>query len=118
MNKRTFDVWKCVNDHNEFKKGQLYAAVGRNNGIQIAYSNKEGDTKAETFWNYGDYLGDETGNIIFIPQDENIPHLVLDIVEDVCSNYCKYPETWDEEKEGMELCESEVCGNCPLNKLV
>ena len=49
---------------------------------------------------------------------ETITKQMEKIVEDVCSNYCKYPETWDEEKEGMELCESEVCGNCPLNKLV
>lgn len=40
-----------------------------------------------------------------------------EIVEDMCTNYCKYPNQWNEEKEGCELSESEVCANCPLNKL-
>lgn len=39
------------------------------------------------------------------------------VVEDICNNYCKYPNQWNEEKEGCELSESEVCANCPLNKL-
>lgn len=39
------------------------------------------------------------------------------VVEDMCNNYCKYPTIWDEEKEGCQLCESDVCRNCPLNKL-
>lgn len=40
-----------------------------------------------------------------------------DIKTDICDNYCKYPLTWDEEAEGMELCESEICEDCPLNRL-
>lgn len=36
---------------------------------------------------------------------------------DMCQNYCKYPDIWDEEKEGIELCESDICANCPLNRL-
>lgn len=35
----------------------------------------------------------------------------------MCDLYCKYPQIWDEEKEGKELCESEICANCPLNVL-
>lgn len=42
---------------------------------------------------------------------------IREIIDDVCMNYCKYPEKWDEEKEGMELCDSEICNNCPLNEL-
>ena len=34
---------------------------------------------------------------------------------EMCDKYCKYPETWDEEKDG-QLCDSEICENCPLNK--
>ena len=37
-----------------------------------------------------------------------------EIANEICS---KYPEQWDEEKEGMELCESDICKNCPLNRL-
>lgn len=40
-----------------------------------------------------------------------------DIKCDICCNYCKYPEIWNEEAQGMELSESEHCQNCPLNKL-
>ena len=40
-----------------------------------------------------------------------------EIANDICSNYCKYPDTWDEEKEGCELAESEICKNCPLSRL-
>lgn len=39
------------------------------------------------------------------------------IAEDFCNNYCKYPDIWDEEKEGYELCESDICANCPISKL-
>lgn len=39
------------------------------------------------------------------------------VIDDVCVNYCKYPNIWDEEKEGVELSESEICKNCPLNNL-
>lgn len=48
----------------------------------------------------------------------NIPKQVQEIVEDMCLNYCKYPEKWDEEKEGVELAESDICKNCPLGRLV
>ena len=37
--------------------------------------------------------------------------------EDFCDNYCKYPEKWDAEKEGCELSESDVCKQCPINRL-
>ena len=50
-------------------------------------------------------------------QDGLIPKILEKTVEDICSNYCKYPDQWDEEKEGCELSESEICLNCPLNRL-
>lgn len=40
-----------------------------------------------------------------------------EIVKDMCEEYCKWPLLWDEEAEGMELCESDVCKNCPLNRI-
>lgn len=36
---------------------------------------------------------------------------------EICENYCKYPCTYDETTEGVPLAESEICENCPLNKL-
>ena len=42
---------------------------------------------------------------------------IEDVAKEICECYCKYPEQWDEEKEGMELCESDICANCPLNRL-
>ena len=46
---------------------------------------------------------------------------VTDIIEMVkvaiCEDYCRYPQEWDEEKEGVELYESKICENCPLNRL-
>ena len=41
-----------------------------------------------------------------------------DIVDEMCDKYCKYPKEWDEEAEGIELSESDICLNCPLNRLV
>lgn len=39
------------------------------------------------------------------------------VAEDFCMKYCKWPEKWDEEKEGIELSESEICSNCPISQL-
>ena len=36
------------------------------------------------------------------------------LAEKICENYCKYPETWDKEKEGCALEDSDICMNCPL----
>ena len=38
------------------------------------------------------------------------------IAEAMCNDYCRYPLTWNEEVDG-ELADSEICANCPLNKL-
>lgn len=50
--------------------------------------------------------------------EKSIAEIISEVSDDICNNYCKYPETYDEEKEGVELCESEICQNCPLNRLV
>ena len=49
-------------------------------------------------------------------KDKTITQQFEDIKEDICNHYCHYPYIWDEEKDG-ELSESEICKNCPLNKL-
>ena len=40
-----------------------------------------------------------------------------EIAAEICEKYCKYPDEYDEEKEGVPLCDSEICKNCPLNKI-
>lgn len=49
---------------------------------------------------------------------ETIPKILEQVTEEMCDKYCKYPEQWDEEAEGVELSESDICKNCPLNRLV
>lgn len=59
----------------------------------------------------------DTKFIPFCDEQKTIPQLLEVIVEDMCHNYCKYPDNYDEEAEGVELSESEICANCPLNRL-
>lgn len=47
-----------------------------------------------------------------------VANIMEQIAEAMCNNYCKFPSIWNEEEEGMELCESDICKNCPLNRLV
>ena len=51
------------------------------------------------------------------PADMTITEQIEAVLNDMCSNYCKWPDLWDEEKEGCELSESDHCMNCPLNRL-
>jgi hypothetical protein len=44
---------------------------------------------------------------------KSVGQIIEEVCEDICDNYCKYTEqAWD---ENGEL--SEICTNCPLNKL-
>ena len=50
---------------------------------------------------------------------ENIIKQLQDMAANPCNNYCKYPLIYDPEKnDNVELCESEICANCPLTKLL
>lgn len=49
--------------------------------------------------------------------DMTVTEQIEAIAEDFCMNYCKWPDQWDEEKEGCELSESEHCNNCPIGRL-
>ena len=49
--------------------------------------------------------------------DMSIPQMIEKVASEFCDKYCKYPEQWDEEKEGCELCVSDICKNCSLNRL-
>ena len=48
---------------------------------------------------------------------ETVREQIQKVIDDMCSNYCKWPNEWNEEEQGMELCESDTCTNCPLNRL-
>ena len=46
---------------------------------------------------------------------EEIKKITKEVKEDFCDNYCKYPSEWN--PEDGELSESDICRNCPLNRL-
>lgn len=50
-------------------------------------------------------------------EDRGILQQIEDIANEFCTNYCKYPDIWDAEKEGCELMESDICQECPFNRL-
>lgn len=47
--------------------------------------------------------------------------IIEEVTDDICINYCKYPDLWAkgeiEHEEDEKLCDSEFCANCPLSKL-
>ena len=45
----------------------------------------------------------------------SVTKIIEEVVEDMCGKYCKYPLIWDS-RDG-ELCDSDICANCPLNRL-
>ena len=74
------------------------------------------ETYVKQYWHASDWKRRIT--MIEVEEYRTIPKILEDVVEDMCHNYCKYPEQWDEEKEGMELADSDFCLKCPLNRLV
>ena len=40
-----------------------------------------------------------------------------EVKNEICENYCRYPREWNEEEQGMDLIDSDICANCPLNRL-
>ena len=47
---------------------------------------------------------------------ETVTQIFEEIKNAMCNDYCRYPREWDEEKEGCELIDSDVCSACPLNR--
>lgn len=47
----------------------------------------------------------------------SVSEIIDEVKTQICSFYCKYPYEWDDEKEGMDLCESPYCRSCPLGRL-
>ena len=51
-------------------------------------------------------------------ESKPVKTILEEVANDFCEHYCKYPDKFNEEEEGCELCESEICANCPITKLV
>ena len=50
-------------------------------------------------------------------EKNNIIQQLMDLTDEICNNYCKYPLIYKpEEHDGVDLCESEICAECPLTK--
>lgn len=47
---------------------------------------------------------------------EHAEKVIEQVKVDICEDYCRYPREWDEEQNG-ELYDSDICNNCPLNRL-
>lgn len=47
----------------------------------------------------------------------SVSEIIDEVKDDVCEKLCKYQAEWDEEKEGVDLTDSEFCRNCPLDRL-
>lgn len=45
-----------------------------------------------------------------------INDILEDMAKEFCDNYCKWPEQWDEDAEGVELWDSDICKECPFVK--
>ena len=50
--------------------------------------------------------------------DYNVIELLRHMAVEICDKYCKYPDRWDPDIMGYDLCESEICANCPLVKML
>ncbi len=48
---------------------------------------------------------------------ETVTQVFEEIKNAMCNDFCRYPREWNEEEQGQELCESDVCSACPLNRL-
>ena len=50
-------------------------------------------------------------------RQKTVTEPIEEIKNDICNNYCKWPDVWDEEAEGCDLSESDHCRECPFNRL-
>ena len=49
---------------------------------------------------------------------KTLTDILDEVINDICNEYCKYPNIYDpEEHDGVELCDSEICENCPVNRI-
>lgn len=64
-----------------------------------------------------DLMDEEINEEDDMEKEKTISEIIEEVKTDICMNYCKYPGARDEEKMGIELPESEICKNCPLDRL-
>lgn len=48
-------------------------------------------------------------------EEKTVTKIIQEVIDDMCNHYCKISGQWNE--EDGELSESEICQNCPLNRL-
>lgn len=48
-------------------------------------------------------------------KDKTVQDIIDEVCNEICSHYCKYPDIWDEEKDGELI--GAKCIDCPLNRL-
>ena len=47
-----------------------------------------------------------------------VTETIEEVKTDICNDYCRYPREYDpDEHDGIELWNTDICGNCPLNRL-
>lgn len=50
-----------------------------------------------------------------------VMNLLIDVADEICDKYCKYPEICEAERkdpdEAEDLLYGTYCANCPMNKL-
>ncbi len=69
------------------------------------------------------YVDTEEGGIILLSRLEqmevkpdkpaSVREILSDVSKEICDNYCRFPECYEEEEELHE----QKCGRCPLNRL-
>jgi len=42
--------------------------------------------------------------------------IIEEVCNEICNHYCKYPDIWDEEKDGVMI-DNKCSIDCPLNRL-
>lgn len=50
-------------------------------------------------------------------KEQSITEIIEEVKNEICNYYCKWPDQWDEGKEGITLADSTLCANCPLERL-
>lgn len=49
---------------------------------------------------------------------ESVTKVLEEVKEAMCNDYCRYPREYDpEEHDEVELYDSDICANCPMNRL-
>ena len=52
-------------------------------------------------------------------QKEKVTEIIEECCNEFCNDYCKWPSMYiPEENDGIELCDSDICAECPINKLM